>query len=276
MTIRRQIVRLVAITVLTPVVYLISCQSRMIYFPRPYDEGALDRLSQLDGRQIEFQTAQGAQTAFYVPPRSGDPSPAPLWLCFSGNGALAMDWLHAITKWDGRFSYLLIDYPGYGDCAGKPSPRSIRESSTAAFAALAQHLNENEKSLLARSRVLGHSLGAAAALQTAEDLDLRRGVLISPFTSMTEMGRRSIGWPLCHLNLHRFDNRATLRTIARREGARISILHGIDDEIIPVQMARDLSRPHSGTVTLRELPGLHHNDIIDRAAQQIGEAMMLD
>jgi pimeloyl-ACP methyl ester carboxylesterase len=199
--------------------------------------------------------------------------PRTIWLGFGGNGSLALDWLHFTGEWDEGFAYLLIDYPSYGDCEGNPSPGRIRETSKAAFEALMRHLQATAADLKPRLAVLGHSLGAAAALMAAEDLDLRRGVLLSPFTSMTDMGRIVLGWPLCHLNLHRFDNRKALRRIAAREGAKFIIFHGAADEVIPVGMGRDLAAAHPGTVLLHEVPRAHHNDILSLVRGQIGQAM---
>ena len=108
---------------------------------------------------------------------------------------------------------------------------------------------------------------------TADELDLRRGVLLSPFTTMTDMGRIVLGWPLCYLNLHRFDNRKTLGHVASRSGARLVIFHGAEDEVIPVRMGRELAAAHPKVVTFHEVPGGHHNDILNLIAPQVGQAM---
>ena len=273
MTLRRRLVRLLLILTLTPVICLLSCQSKLMYFPRSYSSAALNELAGRKGQPLVYQTSEGTQRAYYLPPRSGAEADAPLWVCFAGNGSLALDWLDLIAGWDDRFAYLLVDYPSYGECAGKPTPNSIRDNGAAAFAALAQHLKTDEASLAARSQVLGHSLGAAAGLLAAEKLGLKRAVLIAPFTTMTDMARKIIGWPLCHLNCHRFDNRATLKAVAAREGALVIILHGTEDEVIPVAMGRELAEAHPSVVRFHELPGIHHNDILFRRAGEIGAAM---
>lgn len=270
----KRIARLVAIIVLSPVVLLLGCQSKLIYHPNPYREEYETMLRAAKGVRLRFSTSQGAQTAFYIPPRATTTGlPQTVWACFAGNGSLALDWLNHTDEWDARYAYLLVDYPSYGDCAGTPNPARIRENGTAAVAALQAHLHTTREELLPHLAFLGHSLGSAAALMLADDLDLRRGVLLSPFTSMTEMGRIVLGWPLCHLNLHRYDNRRTLQHVAARQGARIEIFHGTDDEVIPARMGRELAAAHPQAVTLHEVPGAHHNDILMLAAPQIGQAM---
>ncbi len=267
------LLRLLAIAILTPVFTLLGCQSSLIYHPGHYRTEHEAMLHAAHGTHIQFTTSQGGQTAFYIPPQKDAADiPKTIWLCFGGNASLALDWLHFTSGWDGRFAYLLVDYPGYGGCAGKPTPGRIRESTKAAVAALAQHLQVTETELCSRLAVLGHSLGCAAGLMAAEDLDVRRGVLISPFTTMTDMARIVLGWPLCYLNLHRFDNRKTLLHAARN-GAAFIIFHGSDDEVIPVQMGRDLAAAHPENVTFEEVRGAHHNDILSWAQGQIGQAM---
>jgi pimeloyl-ACP methyl ester carboxylesterase len=273
MSLRRRLLRLLLILTLTPVIFLLSCQSKLMYFPRSYSSAALNELAGRKGQPLAYQTGQGTQKAYYVPPRTGTGANAPLWLCFAGNGSLALDWLDLLEGWDDRFAYLLVDYPSYGECAGKPTPANIRENAAAAFTTLAQHLKTDEASLAARSQVLGHSLGAAAGLLAAEKLGLKRAVLIAPFTTMTDMARKIIGWPLCHLNCHRFDNRATLKAVSAREGALVIILHGTEDEVIPVAMGRELAEAHPSSARFHELPGIHHNDILFRRAGEIGAAM---
>lgn len=254
-------------------VSLLSLQSRLIYFPRPYHQDALQDLERRHGRRIEFTTAQGRQTAFYLPPREdARKAPAFLWLVFGGNGSLSLDYAGPPYVWDGRFGYLFVDYPGYGLCEGSPDPESIRETAVGAVEALRPLLGWDVTQLRERTGVIGHSLGCAAGLVAAEALQLRRAVLCAPFTTMTEMARKLFGWPLCELNLHRFDNMARLRSLERL-GARVHLFHGTDDEVIPVAMSRRLSAEFPGMVRLTELPGVRHNDVVMAAAGHAGDVM---
>lgn len=274
MTLRKRLLRLIAILILTPMTFLLGWQSSLIYHPNPNRAEHENLLRAAKGERLRFETSQGLQTAFYIPPRvPATGLPQTLWLCFAGNGSLALDWLHDTNMWDARFAYLLVDYPGYGECEGSPNPARIRESGQAAVAALARHMHTSMLELRPQLAVLGHSLGCAASLMAADDLDIRRGVLLSPFTSMTDMGRIVLGWPLCYLNMHRFDNRKTLGHVAQRAGARFVIFHGAEDEVIPVRMGRELAAAHPQVVAFHEVPDGHHNDLLDLTAPQIGRAM---
>lgn len=269
----RRILRVIFLLLLLPLCLLLGCQSRLIYYPQPNHEGLHKTLAKQNGQPVEYQTTQGRQVAFYIPPRDGTGgTPKTIWLCFAGNGSLALHWLSLLPEWNPSFGYLLVDYPGYGDCQGKPSPATIRESSKVAITALAAHLKLTPEDLQPRLCVLGHSIGCAAGLMAAEDQQVKRVVLIAPFTTMTEMGRRVLGWPLCYLNLHRFDNRKHLGAVVK-QGAEVTIFHGTADEMIPISMSRELAASHPGSVILHEEAGQDHNFIVGNCANKIGAAM---
>lgn len=272
-------VRIVALSLLGFFVVsalLLSCaQGKLIYFPQKYSERDLVAAKQ-QYVAVSFQTSQGAQCAFYFPPREGaDGVPAEVWLLYCGNASVALDWEDFIAGYpDSRTGFLLVDYPGYGACEGSPSPRTIAEASDAAIKELENHLEGRGEVAGMRVNVLGHSLGAAAALQVAGTNRVEKAVLVSPFTSMSDMAYRSVGFPLHLLLRHRFDNRARLAEIGTQaHKPAITIFHGDRDEVIPVVMSRKLAGEFPGLVTYHEVVGGNHNDIIFMAKRAIFEAM---
>lgn len=270
----QRILRAILISLVIVCLLLIGCQERLIYYPRTYEEGDYAVLRKAGGRRLDYQTSQGAQTAFYIPPKGGDAGVLPqrIWLCFAGNGSLALDWLFVEDEWDRASGYLLIDYPKYGACEGRPNPNTIRESSLAAVRRMTDELGASLEDLRPRLAVIGHSIGAAAALMMADDLDVKRAILVSPFTTMTEMGRRVVGWPLCLLNRNRFDNRSHLASIVSK-GARVTIFHGAADEIVPTAMGRELAAIKPEVIELIEVPDAGHNDVVLIAGTEIAAAM---
>jgi pimeloyl-ACP methyl ester carboxylesterase len=273
-TIFRTTVRSLVLALLASTVFLLSCQSKLIYYPRPYDKAALHDIMQRQGRRIEALTSQGRQVAFYLPPAQnpGQP-PAYLWLVCGGNGSLALDYSGEPLRWDPRFGYLFIDYPGYGLCEGQPSPAHVEENIVALSEALRKDLHWSEEEFRQRTGVLGHSLGSAAALIAADHLHLQSAILCAPFTTMTDMAKRVVGWPLCYLNQHRYDNLARLGSICAR-GAQVRIFHGCEDNAIPVAMSRKLAAAHPGHVRLTEVPNCGHNEVVTDAVPAIGKAML--
>ena len=270
----RKLLRLVTIASLTTVIFLLGCQSKMIYLPRAYQEDDLANLRGAGGEELTFTTSQGVQTAFYIPPAgTGLVQPETIWILFGGNGTVALDWLHYTRNWDSKNAYCLIDYPGYGKCAGSANPKRIVENINAAGEALAKKLNVKDLAALRpRLRVMGHSLGAAAALLAADHLELKRVILISPFTSLTDMANKVLFWPLGHLNLHRYDNRS-LVTKRSASGAKISIFHGKDDELIPPSMSEELAKIDPAKIDLHLVDRAEHNDIIYIASEELRTAM---
>ena len=255
------------------VLLLLSCQSRLMYFPRPYERAELWDLEERHGHRLEYTTSQGKQVAFYLPPRA-HPRQQPdfLWIVTGGNGSLSLDYSGEALHWDGRFGYLFVDYPGYGLCGGSPNPARIAENTKAAASVLRKELGWSEEQFRERTGVFGHSMGAAAALMTADDLKLNKAVLCSPFTTMTDMGRIVLGWPLCYLNMHRFNNVTRLSALDT-QGAQVRIFHGMDDEVIPVQMSRDLHGRFPHTTTLIEIEGGRHNDVVMMGRKEITAAL---
>jgi uncharacterized protein len=248
-------------------------QERLMYFPSAYRAREVDDFFQAGGCELLYQTSSGGQTAFYLPPREGGGGlPERLWIVCAGNGSRALDWWPVIERWNPRFGWMFLDYPGYGRCEGNPDPARIRENALEAIGTLARHLGATPGDLASRLGVLGHSLGSAAALLAAEAVPVRRIVLVAPFTTMTDMAQRVVGWPLCLLNRHRYDNRARLDSLERL-GARIHLFHGSDDEVIPVAMGRELAAAHPDMITFHEIRSATHMGVIDEAAEEIHDAL---
>ena len=262
-------------TILLFAILLIGCQRRLIYFPRRYDRNYA-RMLPKGTVELTFQTSGGRQTAFYLPPQSGrEGLPPAVWLFFGGNAACALDWLDWLESPPlPEPGWLLIEYPGYGLCEGKPSAKNILESTESAVDRLAEHLHVERSAFEPRLCLLGHSIGAAAALQFAARHPVRRVILISPFTSLRDMARRVVGWPLCNLLWDRYDNRARLSELAARAPRpSLAIFHGQADEIVPVKMGRELAGMGRDWIAYQEIAGADHNLILMVAEQQVFAAM---
>lgn len=217
---------------------LFSGQRSLLYHPSRYDPRELAQAPSSLSR-VRFQTSRGAQVAHYLPPRAGPTAEPRVWVYFAGNASRALDYLDfAREAPEGSVGHLFVDLPGYGSCEGSPDREGVLETVRSVLPALAR-----EHSGARVVGVFGHSLGAATALEFASRHEPERVVLLAPFTSLLDMARRIVGWPLCHLALDRFDNVARLAELsARARRPRVAIFHGDRDEVIPVAMGQDLAR----------------------------------
>jgi uncharacterized protein len=256
-----------------PLLLIVGCQSKLIYYPRPYPPGTTAKwAAETQGRAIDFTTSQGRQRAFL---QGNLTSPRNLWIVCGGNGTVALDWSDWLREHAPREdAWLLVDFPGYGDCEGAPNPKRIRESMKSAIPLAAESVGWPSRPDPSRLRFFGHSLGGAACLIAASDFGIQRGVLISPFTSTMDMARAITGLPIGFLVTHRFDNQARLSEIGARGPAEVIILHGAEDEVIPVAMSRKLAADHEGFVRLIEVPGGRHNTLHSLAADEIAAALV--
>ena len=248
---------------------LFFVQDRLIYHPRRYSPAVLQ---QLPTGLVGLRDNDGSLVGFYRPPRDGG-SPQRLWLLFGGNADQALSWdAFADEHASAGSGFVMLEYPGYGACAGKSSPASILAANERAVTLLATHLGLTVEEIHRRSGAVGHSLGAAVALQYAVKYPLCRLVLISPFTTMKAMARRSAGWPICELLVHRFDNHARLAELAATGMPPITIIHGQADPFIPMAMGQELAQAHPG-IHFSVIVGAGHNDILAVGAREIHAAM---
>jgi pimeloyl-ACP methyl ester carboxylesterase len=246
-------------------------QERFIYPARPYR--AEELLSLPSGLTALHDPAKPQSiVGFYRAPAEGG-VPQKLWLTFGGNGDQALRWAPLIAPSATRgTAFLLIEYPGYGARAGRPTPESLLTGTEASVQVLARQLGVRVAELEARTSVLGYSIGSAAALQYAARHPVQRIILFSPFTSMLDMARRVVGSPLCHLLAHRYDNLAALRAIQAHGQPPISILHGAQDSLIPHRMGEALARAAPGS-HFELVPGAEHGDVIDLGTRRLRQLL---
>jgi pimeloyl-ACP methyl ester carboxylesterase len=258
----------VLVFVVAPHIALWFLQDRFIYVAPHYTPAELTALP--PGLvALHDPSAPGSVLGFYRAPSSGQP-PRRLWLLFGGNGNTALRWDPLIAESATDQGFLLVEYPGYGARAGRPSPQALRQGTEVTIAALAQQLKVKQSELSPRIAVVGYSLGAAAALDYASLHPVQRIILFAPFTTMLDMARRFVGSPVCHLLSHRYDNIAALHTIEAHGAPPLTILHGDQDDFIPPNMGRALAARAPGC-HFELVPGAHHGDLIEVAQVRLRE-----
>jgi uncharacterized protein len=261
----------VGLAALTVVGALLLFQDRLIY-PAPHYSAR--ELASLPPQLVVLRDPAdiGSIVGFYRA-APGASVPKQLWLLFGGNGDSALRWDDLVApSVTADAAFLMVEYPGYGARAGKPSPESLLTGTEQTLAALARHLGTAPSDLEPRVAVVGFSLGAAVALKYAAKHPVRRIILFAPFTSMLDMARQTVGSPLCHLLRHRYDNVAALEQLKGKGMPPLSILHGERDGFIPHRMGEALAARVPGS-HFELVPGAGHGDVVDIAAARLAELL---
>mgnify|MGYP001584463909 CR=1 FL=1 len=151
--------------------------------------------------------------------------------------------------------FLVIDYPGYGRSAGKPSERVLLEAADAAVAWLGERFPG--RPLVA----CGWSLGAAVAIRTAaRHPDRVKGLIaMSPWTSLKDAARTHFpGWMVWLLLREDY---ASLET-APKVACPALVMHGAEDDLIPASQGERVAKalPKGRWAPI---PGAGHNDLLD-------------
>lgn len=269
----RVLVRMLFVVVLLIAAFaamVFFAQDSLIYHPRRYADGFESMLPPGTSR-LEYTTDAGKQLAFYLPPRSGAAVPRRVWVAFSGNASVALDWLDLAESYPGNAdAFLLIDYPGYGRSEGRASISRTRASADRAVQLIGERLNITEADLSSRLSVLGLSLGSAAALEFAAGHPIERAVLIAPFTTMREEAATLFGRPISYLLRENYDNSSRLAELAKRTPPpRVGIFHGTADTLIPVRMGRELAESAPAIAEFFPIEGATHDTIFGSAVDEI-------
>jgi uncharacterized protein len=135
------------------------------------------------------------------------------------------------------FAVLIVDYRGYGQSSGEfPSEAQVYEDAEATW----NYLTTTRRILANQIVLYGESFGGAIALDLAsKHADLSGVIVQGTFTSMNEMAAYR-GWsrlfPVDWLLTQRFDSISKVRSLQ----VPILLIHGTTDDVVPVDMARQL------------------------------------
>lgn len=257
-----------------------SCNSYLFYRAPRYNQLTLDQIKS-DPRvnEIVYEMPFGKQTSYYISPQvQKGHAPEHLWIVFGGINTPVFEWY----QWfkiipDSCCGLFLIEYPGYGQCEGVPRAKRILESSLAAFNALAMYLDVPQEMLEENLGLLGHSLGSLTMMQFAPYVKERKILLISPMTSLSDQVKYLYGnfkgGLLSMVNSEKYDNKARLIEVLHQNNPpEIITIHGDQDQVIPVSMARELAGL-SRSIIYYEIKGAGHAGLIDKHIELIKSIM---
>jgi abhydrolase domain-containing protein 17 len=154
---------------------------------------------------------------------------------------------------DNGFSVIGYDYRGYGaSTGGPPTAHGASRDLAAVYRHATQELGVPTSQLI----LYGRSVGSGPATELAAREPVAGLILESPFTSAFVVVTR--------VRLLPFDRFANLRHIRDVE-APVLVIHGVDDEVIPVAHGRRLYDAAPGPKQAFWVEGARHNDVLSVA-----------
>lgn len=203
-----------------------------LLFPARFAGPAGDTLPTAETERLLLGTDEGDTIAWFVPaPGSSDASPAPLAVFFHGNAELIDQQRPIIDLYhDLGVSVLMVEYRGYGHSGGTPSEKHIVADTLAVLEGVLERDDVDAEKLVLHGRSIGGGLATQVALRT----DPRALIVESTFKSIAGMSWRYGVPPFLVTNPLRSDRAFEQLDIP------ILIMHGQDDQIVPVAQAKAL------------------------------------
>jgi hypothetical protein len=227
-------------------------QDSLLFLPQPYAGGPPPARAGRVVEELTFAADDGVRLRGWLVRAAAPAGRAPLAVYYGGN-AEEVSW-QAAEPWPAEWSLALVNYRGYGASEGKPSERDLYADALAIFDVLARRPDLDA----ARIVLVGRSLGSGVAVHVAAHRPVAGVILVSPYDSMVEVGRRHYPWlPVGLLLKHRFD----AQSAAPRIRAPLLAIAGTRDAIIPTAHSRRLFDAWAGPKRWVELRDADHNDV---------------
>ncbi|MCH7737335.1 MAG: alpha/beta hydrolase [Chloroflexi bacterium] len=236
----------------TFIVLWTQLEKRFVFFPVAESLYTPNDVN-LEYEDVRIRTSDGLTLqGWFIP---GRPGADITWLWFHGNGGnlghrtgeLAL--AHHLTG----ANIFIFDYRGYGESEGKPSEKGTYLDSRAAMAYLSSRPEIDKDRIV----YMGISLGAAVAVELALTQPPMAMVLVSPFASVREMAKLTLPFPpVAWLVRDHYDNISRIR----RLNVPLLVLHGDQDEIVPISQGRKLFEAANQPKRFQALEGVSHND----------------
>jgi pimeloyl-ACP methyl ester carboxylesterase len=240
-----------------------SLLGSLLYFPSR-DILATPDAAGLEYDDLEFESGDGERLHGWWVAARGERRGHVL-LCHGNAGNIGDRVVHADLLTAGGFDVLLFDPRGYGRSSGSPDEEGTYTDARAALGRLRARPEVDPSRIV----YLGESLGGAVAVELAQAHPPSALVLLSAFTSVREAAR--VHYPFIPAPLIP-DAYPSLRRI-REVQAPLLVLHGDRDDIVPLEHGRALFEAAPGPKKMHVVEGAGHNDILDRAGEELVAAI---
>lgn len=221
----------------------------IVFFPDPQLVGTPGDYG-LEFEEVWFAAEDGVRLHGWWVPRPG----APLMLWFHGNAGNISHRLENIKLLHdlAEVQVFIFDYREYGKSQGKISREGTFKDAAAAY----RYVTETRKTPAGEIVLFGRSLGTALATDLAIRVHCRSLIIESAFTNSSDMAKLFAPFMFDWRPSIPYDNLGKIDKLK----TPVLIIHGSDDEIIPVEMGRRLFAAAREPKEIYIIPGSHHND----------------
>lgn len=221
-----------------------------IFFPDPFlictPSEAL-----LDYENIWFDTQDEVRLHGWMVP---SPRSSALMLFCHGNAGNVSHRVDNLRRLhDIGLNVFIFDYRGYGQSSGRITEAGFYMDAEAAYREVRKYAMERNLKLV----IFGRSLGGTAAVHLGARFDSSGLILESAFTHMAAMARVHFPLPVPEGLL-----RHKLNALDKIGGIKAPVLffHGDHDNIVPINLGRELFDATNAPKEFVTLPGAGHND----------------
>jgi hypothetical protein len=224
-------------------------QRKLMYFPdRARVAPSSFALTGVEERVIKTPDGE-AIVAWYGPAAPGRPT----LLYFHGNAGNLANRSERVRKYLARgIGVFIMSYRGYSGSTGRPSERANVADAKLAYEALLEEGVAPDEIIL-----YGESLGSGIAVQLAAEKPVAGVILDAPYTSIVDVAAGA--YPFFPVRPFLFDRYETMRYLPDVH-APLLVIHGEEDEVIPVAMGRAVYAAANGPKEIVTFPGAGHSD----------------
>ncbi|MGQ9688427.1 MAG: alpha/beta hydrolase [Desulfobaccales bacterium] len=221
----------------------------IVFFPDPFLIGTPKDYG-LEYEEVWFTTDDRVRLHGWWVPRPK----APVWLWFHGNAGNISYRLENIKLLvdEVGVQVFIFDYREYGKSEGRINREGTFKDAAAAY----RYLTDTRGIPGGEILLFGRSLGTALATDLAVRKPCRALILESPFTNSQDMAKLYAPFLFDWRPKVPYDNLGKIGAVK----VPVMIIHGAQDEVIPVDMARRVFAAAPEPKELYIIPGAHHND----------------
>jgi fermentation-respiration switch protein FrsA (DUF1100 family) len=221
----------------------------IVFFPDSFFIGTPEHFG-LEYEDVWFTTEDSVKLHGWWVPKPG----APVFLWFHGNAgniSYRLENIKLLVEEVG-VQVFIFDYREYGQSEGTINREGTFKDAAAAY----RYLTETRGVAGTDIILFGRSLGTALATDLALKNPSRALILESPFTNSQDMAKLYAPFLFDWRPKVPYDN------LGRIGGVKVPVMviHGAQDEIIPVDMARRVFEAAAEPKELYIIPGSQHND----------------